>query len=180
MKLEKQKEIFEGLKEEFGFKNIWQSPRIEKIVVSSGTGKKVKTDRFRNDVVSERLAKITGQKPAIRGAKFSIAGFKIRQGDPVGQVVTLRGRMAENFFDKLVHIALPRTKDFRGVNRTAVDEMGNLTIGVKEHTIFPETGDEDIKDIFGMSITIVTSAKNKEVAIKYLEKMGVPFKKIEE
>jgi len=101
----------------------------------------------------------------------------MRAGDTVGQSVTLRGEKMHSFFDKLVNIALPRTKDFRGINRSTVDGMGNMTIGIKEHTIFPETGDEEIKDVFGLSITLVTTAGDKVSATKYLEYLGLPFKK---
>lgn len=174
---EKQNKVFESLKTELGWKNVMEVPKITKIVINTGTGKKAKLDKYRNDLVAEKLALITGQKPAIRGAKISVAGFKIREGDPVGQVVILRGRHANSFFDKFVNIALPRTKDFRGIDRKSVDEMGNLTIGIKENTIFPETSDEELSNIFGMSVTVVTTAKNKKEAEKYFEFIGMPFKK---
>jgi len=174
---ERQEKIFDALKGELGWKNVFEVPKIEKIVINVGTGKRARTDKKRNELVAERLAKITGQKPASKGAKFSIAGFKIRQGDVVAQSVTLRGNRAISFFDKLIHVALPRTKDFRGIDRKSVDEMGNLTIGIKEHTIFPETSDEEISNIFGMSVTVVISSSDRNEATKYLEFMGVPFKK---
>ena len=174
---EKQKEVFSALSEKLGIKNPMESPKIEKIVVNVGTGSKMKKDRFANEFISEQLAKITGQRPAPRAAKASIAGFKIRQGDKVGLSVTLRGEKMISFFDKLVNIALPRTKDFRGINPKSVDEMGNLTLGIKEHTIFPETGDEELNKIFGLSVTIVTSLENAEDAREYLGYLGVPFKK---
>lgn len=174
---EKQAKAFEELKEVCNLDNIMQTPAIEKIVVNVGTGSRAKKDRFANDFIAGELAKITGQKPSKRNAKQSIASFKIRQGDTVGQAVTLRGKTMNAFFDKLIHIALPRTKDFRGVKTTGVDEMGNLTIGIKEHTIFPETVDEDLNKIFGLSVTIVTTAGNKEHAQAYLSYLGVPFKK---
>ena len=134
-------------------------------------------DRYYNDLVTDRLAQITGQKPAIRQARKSIAGFKIRQGDPIGQMVTLRGARMYNFLDKLIHVALPRTKDFRGLERTSVDEMGNMTIGIKEHSIFPETANEELKNVFGISISIVTTASTRDEAIALLEHVGIPFKK---
>lgn len=174
---EKQKEVFSALSEKLGIKNPMEAPKIEKIVVNVGTGSKMKKDRFANEFISEQLAKITGQRPAPRAAKASIAGFKIRQGDKVGLSVTLRGEKMISFFDKLVNIALPRTKDFRGINPKSVDEMGNLTLGIKEHTIFPETGDEELNKIFGLSVTIVTSLENAEDAREYLGYLGVPFKK---
>ncbi len=174
---EKQKEAFDALKEELSLKNPMETPVIEKIIVNVGTGSRMKKDRTANEFIAEQIAKITGQYPSLRPAKFSIAGFKIRQGDKVGVSVTLRGEKMEALFDKLVHIALPRTKDFRGIDPKSIDEMGNLTIGIKEHTIFPETEDEELHKIFGLSITIVTSLKNREDAEKYLRYLGVPFKK---
>src|SRR5882724_635330 len=145
---------FTGMKEKFGWKNPMQSPRLSKVVISTGIGS-IK-DKKKVELIADRLAKITGQKPAIRGAKKSIATFKVRTGDPVGYQITLRGKRMADFIDRLVHIALPRTKDFRGISRTAVDEMGNYTLGIKEHTIFAETSDEDLKDVFGMGVTVVT------------------------
>ncbi|MDR3519679.1 MAG: 50S ribosomal protein L5 [Candidatus Pacebacteria bacterium] len=177
---EKETEAFPKMKEVFHFKNAMAAPRLKKVVVNSGTGTQMKKDKNKNDAIADRLAKITGQKGALRGAKQSISSFKIRQGDPVGIVVTLRGKRMYAFIEKLVNVALPRTKDFRGINRTAVDNIGNLTIGIKEHTIFPETADEDIRDVFGMSITLVSTAKNKKEGTTFFEILGVPFKKGEE
>jgi large subunit ribosomal protein L5 len=174
---EKQAKVFESLKDELGLKNVMDTPRIEKIVVNVGTGSRMKKDRFANDFIAEQLAKITGQQPTAKAAKSSIAGFKIREGDKVGQSITLRGEKMSSFFDKLVNIALPRTKDFRGIDTKSIDEMGNFTIGIKEHTIFPETGDEELHKIFGLSVTIVTSAEDKKSAEVYLRFLGVPFKK---
>jgi large subunit ribosomal protein L5 len=169
--------VFASLKDAVGYTNAMAAPRIEKIVISVGTGKRSRLDRHWNDHVQDRLAKITGQKSSIRQARQSNAGFKIRTGDPIGQMVTLRGARMKSFLEKLVNVAFPRTKDFQGVKRTAVDEMGNLTIGIKEHTIFPETGDEDIKDVFGMSITLVSTADTKQEAEKFFEYIGIPFTK---
>lgn len=166
---------FEALSESRGYKNRFEAPRIVKVVVSSGTGKA--KDKNRDQIVIDRLSRITGQKPSARAAKISIAQFKMRQGDIVGYQVTLRGSRMFDFVDKLIHIALPRTRDFRGINTTAVDDMGNLTIGIKEHTIFPETSDEDLKDVFGLAVTIVTTAKTKEEAMAFFQHLGIPFKK---
>lgn len=177
---EKQHKAFESLKEEFGYKNLMAAPKITKVVVNTGTGRRTKVDRLFNDMVADRLAKITGQKPAIRPAKKSVAGFKIRTGDPVGQVVTLRGDRMYNFLDKVLNIALPRTKDFRGIKRSAVDAMGNLTMAIKENSIFPEAANEEIKDVFGFAINIVTTAKSKNEAMKFFEMIGVPFEKAKE
>jgi large subunit ribosomal protein L5 len=176
---EKEAEAFEKMKGVFHYKNTMASPKMEKVVINVGTGTMVKKDKNKNEAISDRLAKITGQKTALRGAKQSIASFKIRQGDPVGVVVTLRGKRMYAFLEKLINVAIPRTKDFRGINRTAVDNIGNLTLGIKEHTIFPETADEDIRDVFGMSITIVSSAKNKKEGTAFFEILGIPFKKEE-
>jgi large subunit ribosomal protein L5 len=177
---EKEVEVFSKMKDVFGYKNAMAAPKIKKIVVNTGTGTAMKKDKNKNEAISDRLAKITGQKVALRGAKQSISSFKVRQGDPIGAVVTLRGKRMYAFLEKLINVALPRTKDFRGINRTAVDSLGNLTIGIKEHTIFPETADEDIRDVFGMSITIVSSAKNKKEGTAFFEMLGIPFKKEEE
>ncbi len=137
----------------------------------------MKKDREKNNLVADRLAKITGQKPALRAAKKSVAGFKTREGDPVGLMVTLRGARMYHFIDKLINIALPRTKDFRGIDPKSVDAIGNMTIGIKEHTIFPECSDEDLRDVFGLAITLGTTAKNKAEALAYFNHIGIPFKK---
>jgi large subunit ribosomal protein L5 len=174
---EKEIEAVEKMKTDFHYKNSMAAAKMEKIVINVGTGTMVKKDKNKNDSISDRLAKITGQKAALRGAKQSIATFKIRQGDPIGVVVTMRGKRMYAFLDKLINVALPRTKDFRGINRSGVDSIGNLSLGIKEHTIFPETVDEDIKDVFGMSITLVSSAKSKKEGLAFFELLGVPFKK---
>lgn len=171
---------FEALKDAFAISNKMASPTIKKVVISCGTGKKSRYDRHINDFVAERLATITGQKAQAAPAKKSIAGFKIRTGDVVGQKVTLRGEQALDFVDKLIHIALPRTKDFRGIKRSGVDEMGNLTFGIKEHTIFPECSEEELKNIFSFAITITTTADNKALATAFLEHVGIPFEKVTE
>lgn len=152
-----------------------QRPRLMKVVISSGVGSFKDKNKFK--VVEDRLSKITGQKPSVRGAKVSIANFKSRQGDVVGYQVTLRGSRMHDFLEKLIHIALPRTKDFRGISPTAADDMGNYTLGIKEHTIFPETADEELKDVFGIAITMVTTAKSKKEVIDFLTHLGFPFKK---
>lgn len=177
---EKEIESFEKMKSTFHYKNRMATPKMVKVVLNVGTGTAIKKDKNKNDAIAERLAKITGQKGALRGAKKSIASFKVRQGDPIGIIVTLRGKRMYAFLEKLINVALPRTKDFRGINPGAVDNVGNLTIGVKEHTIFPETADEDIKDVFGLAITLVSTAKNKKEGKTFFEQLGVPFKKEED
>jgi large subunit ribosomal protein L5 len=176
---EKENESFGKMKSIFNYKNAMAAPKMVKIVINTGTGTAVKKDKNKNDSIALRLAKISGQKGALRGAKQSIASFKIRQGDPIGIVVTMRGARMYAFLEKLINVAIPRTKDFRGINRNSVDNIGNLTIGIKEHTIFPETADEDIKDVFGMSITLVSTAKNKKEGAAFFEILGIPFKKEE-
>jgi len=158
-----------------GYKNPMQSPKITKVVVSTGVGSYKDKTKFK--VVEDRLARITGQKAAPRPAKVSVANFKTRQGDVIGYQVVLRGARMYNFLEKLIHIALPRTKDFRGILTTSADEMGNYTLGIKEHTIFPETSDEDLKDVFGMAVTIVTTAKSKKELLNLLTYLGFPFRK---
>ena len=174
---QKEKKSYTALKAKYGYKSSMAAPHLVKVVIATGTGTGIKKDKDRNKFIMDRLAKITGQKPATRGAKKSIATFKIRLGDPIGVMVTLRGARMYGFLDKLINVAIPRTKDFRGIERKVVDNIGNMTYGIKEHTIFPETGDEDIKDIFGLAITIVTTAKSKAEATEFFELLGVPFKK---
>ena len=174
---QKVQNTFNALKAEHGYKNKLAAPRLEKIVVAVGTGKRAKTDREFQKHVIDRLAKITGQKPAPTAAKKSIAGFKIRTGDPVGQYVTLRGARMYDFLDKFINIALPRTKDFRGISKDAVDSIGNITFGIREHVIFPEAANEDIRDVFGLAVTLVSSARSKKEGIMFYEYLGVPFKK---
>ena len=177
---QKQAGAYEALKAQFGYTNRLASPRIQKVIVSVGTGYGMKRDRNKNDFVIDRLTKIVGQKPSVKSAKQSIASFKIRQGDPVGVVVTLRGERMWSFLDKLVNVALPRTKDFRGITRSSAGELGNMTIGIREHTIFPETSDEEISQVFGLAITIVTTAHTRPEGLAFFEYLGFPLKKEDE
>jgi large subunit ribosomal protein L5 len=172
------KHAFKDLKGTFGYKNTHQTPKIEKVVVSVGTGRV--EDKAKVALIQDRLARITGQKPSPRPAKQSIASFKLREGDIIGFQVTLRGARMNHFLDKLIHLALPQTRDFRGLKTASIDEMGNYTLGIKEHTIFPETADEELKDVFGMSITIVTTAKTKEESEALLRHIGLPLQKATE
>jgi large subunit ribosomal protein L5 len=168
---------YAALKETLKLKNPMQAPRLSKIVISSGFGS-IK-DKKKIELIADRIARITGQKPATRVTKKAIATFKTRVGDPVGYQVTLRGARMDQFLDRLIHIALPRTKDFRGLSRNSVDDMGNYTIGIKEHTIFPETSDEDLKDVFGIAITLVTTSRDKKATLAFLEYLGLPLKREE-
>lgn len=172
----KQKKTYQALSKELALENVMQTPKITKVVVSVGVGKMAK-DKGKVELVADRLQKITGQKPATRGAKKSIATYKTRIGDLVGYQVTLRGARMYDFLNRLLNVALPRTKDFKGVSLSGIDEMGNYTLGMREHTVFPETADEDIKDVFGMAVTIVTTSKDKKTTEAYLRHLGFPFKK---
>jgi large subunit ribosomal protein L5 len=168
---------FETLKGVFHYTNKLQAPKLIKVVISTGTGK-IK-DKKKIEVIQDRIARITGQKSSPRGAKKSIATFKLRQGDVIGYQVTLRGARMFDFLDKVIHIALPRSRDFRGINAKVIDDMGNMTIGLKENTIFPESSDENLADVFGLAITIVSTAKNKKEAEAFYRHLGVPLQEAE-
>ena len=172
---ENYKKAIPELRKKFGWKNDLAVPRLKKLVVSVGTGSY--KDKKKVDIVMDRLAKITGQKPKLTQAKKSIATFKLRQGDVSGVMVTLRGARMNDFLNRLINVAIPRERDFRGLKPNSIDEMGNLSIGFKEHTIFPETADEDLKDVFSFGVTITTTAKSKEEAQALFTALGFPFKK---
>lgn len=167
------KTTYATLKDEFGYTNVMQTPKVEKVIISVGTGRV--QDKAKIAVIQDRLARITGQKAARRPAKQSIASFKLRAGDIVGYQVTLRGVRMSHFLDKFINLALPQTRDFQGLKRTSIDAMGNYSIGIKESTIFPECGDDELKDVFPMGITIVTTAKSKKEAEAFLRHIGVPL-----
>lgn len=164
---------FAALKDTFGYTNVMQTPKLEKIVVSVGTGRV--QDKQREALIRDRLALITGQKPSARPAKKSIASFKLREGEIIGYQITIRGARMMHFIDKLIHVALPQTRDFRGLKATAIDEMGNITLGIKDNTIFPECADEELKDVFSLAITIVTTASSKAEAEAFLRHIGLPL-----
>ncbi|HVB19892.1 MAG TPA: 50S ribosomal protein L5 [Candidatus Paceibacterota bacterium] len=170
---QRQQSGYLALAEAFGYTSPMQSPRITKVIVSSGVGKK--RDKKQLEIIQDRLARITGQRAAPRVARISIASFKVREGDTVGLQTTLRGTRMFDFLDKLIHIALPRTRDFRGLKATAIDDMGNITIGIRENTIFPETSDEDLKDVFGLAVTVVTTAKTRAEAEAFFRHLGFPL-----
>ncbi len=172
---EKVKTAFDTLKGDFKYKNKLQAPSIKRVVVTTTTGS-IK-DPKKKELMLDRLTKITGQKPVVTIAKKSIAGFKLRAGDASGYKVTLRGDKMWAFLDKVVNIAFPRTKDFRGIPSTGIDDMGNFSFGIKEHTVFPETSDENIQDVFGLGATIVTTSKTKKETKALLDMMGFLFKK---
>jgi large subunit ribosomal protein L5 len=174
---EKNNTSFAALKDAFKLKNVMQAPKIVKVVVSTGVGSQ--KDKKKLEMIANRMTKITGQKAAVRGAKQSISNFKTRQGDTVGYQVTLRGQRMFDFLDRLLSVALPRTRDFRGISSKSIDDMGNYNLGIREHSIFPETADEDVKDVFGLAVTVVTSSSDKALTKGFLEYIGFPFKKAE-
>jgi len=164
------------LANKFAYKSSMQIPKIEKIVINMGVGDAVANSKVLDDAVEE-LQLITGQKPVITRAKKSIANFKLREGMPIGCKVTLRGERMYQFLDKLVTIALPRVRDFHGINGNAFDGRGNYTLGVKEQLIFPEINFDKIKKVRGMDIVIVTTANTDEEGRTLLQLMGMPFRK---
>lgn len=168
--------IVPALIEKFNYTSIMQAPKISKIVVNIGAGDAVANPKVLDDAVNE-LGQITGQKPLITRAKKSIASFKLREGMPIGCKVTLRGERMYDFFDKLVTIALPRVRDFRGVNPRGFDGRGNYTLGVKEQLIFPEINYDKVSKIRGMDIVIVTTANTDQEALELLKQFGMPFRK---
>ncbi len=169
-------ELRPKLKETLQLKNIMSTPRLEKVVVNVGVGSKgLKDDKY-IDAVANSLAKITGQKPQLTKARKSISSFKVREGMVVGMRVTLRGRRMYDFVEKLVNIALPRVRDFQGLSKKSFDGNGNFTIGVKEHIIFPEIKGDEIDNIHGLEVVVVTTAKDDESAFALLKMLGFPFK----
>jgi large subunit ribosomal protein L5 len=174
------KEKYLGLKSELqnelGIKNPMQTPKIEKIIISVGAGFAMKDNKLMKNI-EETITKIAGQKASTVIAKKSVAGFKVREGMPVGVRVTLRGENMYNFLDRLISIALPRVKDFRGVPRNGFDGRGNYNFGLNEQLIFPEVNYDSIMQIHGMNITVVTTAENDKAGFTLLEKMGMPFTK---
>ena len=170
---------FDSMKEKFGWKNSMQGIRLQKVVLSTGIGK-IRKDRRKLELIQNRMMKMSGQRPNLAQAKKPIAAYKLRAGEPLGYYVTLRGDSMYVFLDKLINISFPRTRDFRGVNKKSIDEMGNLSIGIREHTVMPETSDEETIDIFSLCVTLVSSAKNKEEALVFYEAIGLPFAKDEQ
>ncbi len=153
-----------------------QKRGLEKIVVNMGIGKALDDSKYLESAADD-LKVITGQKPATRVAKKAVAGFKLRAGEPVGLVVTLRGKRMWDFFEKLVNIVLPRLRDFHGVSRKSFDGSGNYNLGIEEHTVFPEIDPNKLEKVKGLEVAIVTTAKNDDEGLKLLEKLGMPFGK---
>ncbi|MDH4038619.1 MAG: 50S ribosomal protein L5 [Candidatus Krumholzibacteria bacterium] len=171
-----EKEVVPALRKDFGFKNVMEVPRIEKIVVNMGVGEAVSNGKLVDSAMDD-LALITGQKPRLNRARVSVAAFKLRENMPIGCKVTLRGERMYEFYDRLVNVSLPRIRDFRGVPSRGFDGRGNFTMGIKEHIIFPEIEYDKIVQVFGMDITIVTSARTDEQALALLTHMKMPFRK---
>ncbi|HAF16355.1 MAG TPA: 50S ribosomal protein L5 [Blastocatellia bacterium] len=170
-----QKEVAPAIAKEFGIKNPMAIPRVQKIVLNMGMGEAIANAKIL-DTATDELRTITGQKPVVTKAKKSIASFKLRQGMPIGVMVTLRGDRMYEFLDRFVSIALPRVRDFRGVSPKAFDGRGNYTIGVREQLIFPEIDFNKVDKLRGMNISIITTARNDEQARALLKGLGMPFR----
>ncbi|AJM72135.1 50S ribosomal protein L5 [Mycoplasma yeatsii] len=176
LEIKYKEQIVPELFKELNYKSVMQVPKIEKIVINMGIGDAT-TDTKKLDAAVSELEKLSGQKPLITKAKKSLAVFKLREGMPIGTKVTLRGKKMYDFLDRLINVALPRVRDFRGVSKTSFDGFGNYTTGIKEQIIFPEIDYDKVQRLRGMDITIVTSAKTNKEAFVLLEKMGMPFEK---
>lgn len=175
------KEVIPAMMAKFGYKNAMAVPKLEKAVINTGFGRLVvgKTSEEQKKIyeaILRDLSLICGQKPILTCAKKSISAFKVRQGMPIGVMVVLRGKKMHDFLDRVIHIGLPRSRDFRGIEQKSLDKNGNLTIGIKEHIAFSEISPEEVRNIFGFEITIVTTAKNKEEGAELLKLLGFPIK----
>jgi large subunit ribosomal protein L5 len=168
-------EVVPKLSQEFGFKNVHQVPRLEKVVLNMGVGKATQNAKL-IEKAAEELGAITGQKAAIRKARKSIANFKLRQGQAVGCTVTLRGARMWEFFDRLVNVSLPRVRDFKGVSAKGFDGRGNYSLGIREQIIFPEIDYDSVENITGLNVTVVTSARNDAEGKALLAQLGMPFR----
>ena len=170
-----EKEVIPALKKEFGYSNVMAIPKVEKIVVNMGLGEATQNAKI-VDTGAEEIGKITGQKPVITRAKKSIAQFKVRKGMPIGTMVTLRGERMWDFLDRLISVALPRVRDFRGVSQRGFDGRGNYTLGLKDQLLFPEIDYMKVDKARGMNISVVTTAKTDEESRKLLQLLGMPFR----
>lgn len=169
-------EIAPKLKEEFGFENVMAIPKLQKIVINVGAGEAINDGKYL-DTVLDNVGMITGQQPVKTLAKKSVSNFKLRENMPIGCKVTLRGKIMYEFLDRLINLSLPRTRDFQGVPNKSFDGRGNYTMGIKEHTIFPEIDVDKANIVHGMDVTFVTSAETDEQAFSLLKHFGMPFKK---
>jgi len=170
-----EKDVAPALKKEFGYDNVMAVPRIEKVVVNMGLGEATQNAKIIDTGVDE-VARITGQKPVVTRAKKSIAQFKVRKGMPIGAMVTLRGERMWDFLDRLIAVALPRVRDFRGVSAKGFDGRGNYTLGLKDQLLFPEIDYMKVDKARGMNISVVTTAKSDEESRKLLQLLGMPFR----
>ena len=170
------KDIVPKLKEEFSIDNVMAVPKLQKIVINVGAGEAINDGKY-VDIVIENVGLITGQRPVATKAKKSVSNFKLREGMPIGAKVTLRKKIMYEFLDRLINLSLPRTRDFQGVPNKSFDGRGNYTMGIKEHTVFPEINVDTAKFIHGMDITFVTSTESDEEAFALLKHFGMPFKK---
>jgi large subunit ribosomal protein L5 len=169
------KEVVPALTKEFGYKNVMAVPRVEKVVVNMGLGEATANAKI-IDTGADELARITGQKPVTRRAKKSIAAFKVRKGMPIGTMVTLRGERMWEFLDRLMNIALPRVRDFKGVSPKGFDGRGNYTLGLRDQLLFPEIDYMKVDKARGMNVSVVTTAKTDQEARKLLQFIGMPFR----
>lgn len=176
LKQKYQQEVVSALQKEFELKNVFEVPKLSKIVVNMGVTDQQNREAVINNIM-EQFKVITGMKPNITRARKAISTFKTRVGDPLGVMVTLRGEYMWEFLDKLMNLALPRVKDFQGVSRTAFDANGNYNLGIEEQIVFPEINYDQIESIRGLQVTIVTTTKDKDMALKALELLGMPFAK---
>ncbi len=174
LKVTYRERVIPAMMKEFSYKNTMQVPRLERIVLNVGMGEALQNVKLLESAVTE-LTQVTGQKPVVTRAKKAIAGFKLRKGLPIGAKVTLRGSRMHEFFDRLVNVALPRIRDFRGVSTKAFDGRGNYTLGLKEQLTFPEIKYDEVASIHGMDITFVTTAKRNDEAKSLLRHLGMPF-----
>jgi len=170
-----QKEVIPALRKEFGYKNVMAVPKVEKVVVNMGLGEATSNAKI-VDTGADELARITGQKPVVRRAKKSIASFKVRKGMPIATMVTLRGERMWEFLDRLMNIALPRVRDFKGVSPKGFDGRGNYTLGLRDQLLFPEIDYMKVDKARGMNVSVVTSAKTDDEARKLLQFIGMPFR----
>lgn len=175
LKLYREK-LISQMQEKFGYKNKMQVPRLEKILINMGVGEAIENSKIL-DLAVDEIQTITGQKPVITRAKKAISNFKLRAGMPVGCFVTLRGWRMYEFLERLINIAIPRVRDFRGLSESSFDGRGNFNMGIKEQIIFPEINYDKVEKIRGMNITIVTTAKTDETALELLSGFGMPFRK---
>ena len=167
--------VIPAMKEKFGYKNSLSVPKIERVVVNTGFSPVVRDDKFQEEIANS-ISLIAGQRPSFRQAKKSIAGFKTREGMKVGLAVNLRGQRMYDFLDRLIHIVLPRSRDFRGLDQKNIDQGGNLNIGIKEQIVFPEISAESARNIFGLEVAVVTTAKNKKEGKELFKLLGFPIK----